>query len=83
MNTITRLGESGGDIITDTTAMTGAWFAIQFLEESTITTLTSSSIDVTGAIGDVTFLGGTLIFGDFTAITLATGSVLAYRSKLS
>jgi hypothetical protein len=83
MNTITRLGEHGADLITDTTAMTGNWFAIQFLEESTLTTLTSANITVTGALSQVVFLGGTLIFGNFAAITLATGSVLAYRTTIS
>ena len=32
MNTITRIGEHGCDLIADTTAMTGKWFAIQIIE---------------------------------------------------
>ena len=77
----------GGCVFEDgTTAITGNFVAIQFLEDSTITTLTprsSSYIGTSGGNGDnittgTTFPQGMSIFGDWTAFTLATGSVVAY-----
>ena len=77
----------GGCVFEDgTTAITGNFVAIQFLEDSTLTTLTprsSSFIGTSGGNGDAidtvnTFPQGMTIFGDWTAFTLATGSVVAY-----
>ena len=77
MNRIQWLGQYGTTVFDDTTARTGKWFAIQIVEAARFTTLTDASMD-----GDVTgmdFAAGILIFGSFTAITLASGSALAYK----
>jgi hypothetical protein len=77
----------GGCVFEDgTTAVTGNFVAIQFLEDSTLTTLTprsSSYIGTAGGNGDAidtgnTFPQGMTIFGDWTAFTLASGSAIAY-----
>jgi hypothetical protein len=60
--------------------------AIQFLEDTTFTTLTPESVDYIGTAngnGDAvdsanTFPQGVTIFGRWTGFTLASGSVIAY-----
>ena len=81
MNTIRYLGQNGGDLVQDTTAMTGAWFAIQIIEEAAFSVLTDASTDVTGTLSSITFPAGCLIFGSFTAFTLSSGAALAYRTR--
>ena len=71
-----------------TTAITGKKIvAIQFLSDTTFTTLTPNSsafIGTSGGNGDAidtnnTFPTGLTLFGQFTGFTLATGSVIAYE----
>jgi len=83
MNTIRYLGQNGSDLVEDTTAMTGNWFAIQIIEEAQFATLTDASMTVTGTLGSVTWPAGLLTFGAFTAFTLSSGAVQAYRTKPS
>lgn len=60
--------------------------AIQFISDSTFTTLTPSSsayVGTAGGNGDAidssnTFPAGVVIFGSWTGFTLASGSVIAY-----
>jgi hypothetical protein len=70
-------GEAGVRITTGTAAQTGAWSAIQVLEDATFTTLTE-----TGAVGDAmtgfVIPAGVVLKGTFTAYTLASGKVRAY-----
>lgn len=78
------LGQTGTYNLLDTTAWTGHAIAIQFLADSTFTTLTEDE----GAGGDLTagptqFYTGQVIFGDFTAITLATGAARLYLGSPS
>jgi hypothetical protein len=77
----------GGCVFEDgTTAVTGNFVAIQFLEDSTFTTLTPRTSDFIGTAsgsGDAidssnTFPQGVTVFGDWTAFALASGSVIAY-----
>ena len=82
------LGGVGCFIEDGTTAITGKKIvAIQFLTDTTFTTLTpnnSSYIGTSGGNGDAidsnnTFPIGLTLFGQFTGFTLATGSVIAYE----
>ena len=82
------LGGVGCFIEDGTTAITGKKIvAIQFLTDTTFTTLTpnnSSYIGTSGGNGDAivannTFPTGLTLFGQFTGFTLATGSVIAYE----
>tara|TARA_Y100000592_G_C5338268_1_gene252923 strand:- start:130 stop:429 length:300 start_codon:yes stop_codon:yes gene_type:complete len=81
------LGQNGCLFEDGTDAISGKKIvAIQFLEDSTFTTLTPSSssyIGTAGGNGDAidssnTFPQGVTIFGSWTAFTLASGSVVAY-----
>jgi hypothetical protein len=72
------LGQSGATLFADTTARTGAWFAITILADVVFTTLTDATLDGT-AIAGVTFSAGSTIYGNFTAITLASGTAIAYK----
>lgn len=61
---------------TGTTAHTGlACFAITILSDVVFTTLTGMSGD---ALTAVTFPAGITIYGNFTAVTLASGSAVLY-----
>lgn len=79
------LGQYGAEYISNTTAGTGKnYCAITMLEDTTFTTLTTSnwsagstsSIYTTSA---VTYPKGLTIFGTFTAVTLLTGKIIAYK----
>lgn len=81
------LGQNGCLFEDGQTAITGkSIVAIQFLEDSTFTTLTPSSssyIGTAGGNGDAidssnTFPQGVTVFGSWTGFTLASGSVVAY-----
>jgi len=74
------VGGYGSKLITDTTvtAPTAGYVftAIQFLSDTVFTTLTGN---VTGSIVGVTFIEGSVLYGRFSLITLASGSVVAYE----
>ena len=81
------LGQAGCLFEDGTDAITGKKIiGIQFLEDTTFTTLTpesSSYIGTSGGNGDAidssnTFPQGVTVFGSWTAFTLASGSVVAY-----
>jgi hypothetical protein len=74
----TSLGKIGSTFVNDTTVRTGKYFCIQVLADTVFTTLTDTSRDGT-AVGTFVFKVGTVIYGNFTAITLASGTVLAYK----
>jgi len=61
----------GGDDSTD-----GKWFAIQTLEETTFTILTTTDGD---DLNNVVIPSGITFYGPFTTIHIATGAVLAYN----
>jgi hypothetical protein len=81
------LGQGGCLFEDGTNAITGKTIvAIQFLTDSTFTTLTpidSNYIGTSGGNGDTvdssnTFPAGMTVYGQWTAFTLAGGSVIAY-----
>ena len=81
------LGQAGCLFEDGTDAITGKKIvAIQFISDSTFTTLTpedSSYVGTSGGNGDAidssnTFPAGVVIFGRWTGFTLASGSVIAY-----
>ena len=82
------LGQAGALFEDGTTARTGRMIvAIQFLEDTTFTTLTSNGTSFvatgSGSGNDIdtsnTFPQGMTIFGQWTAFTLASGTVIAYE----
>ena len=81
------LGQNGCLFEDGTTAISGKKIiAIQFIADSTFTTLTPESASYVGTAsgnGDAidssnSFPAGVVIFGRWTAFTLASGSVIAY-----
>lgn len=79
-----NFGYEAGILITDTTAVTGVFRAIQVLADATFTTLTSdikkngTSLISTGPdFGTVP--SGVVLYGTIKAVTLATGKVMLYK----
>ena len=74
-------GQAGAVFESGTTAVSGEFCAIFFLEDTVFTSLTWP--EQTGAdmsTGTVTFPKGATIFGQITAFQLASGKVLAYNA---
>ena len=77
------LGQAGTVVETGTTALSGLnVYAIQCLTDTIFATLTDA-----GASGDAmtgfTLVAGSIIYGEFTAITLTSGSIRAYTGTPS
>lgn len=68
-------GTLGGTYIDDTDAHAGVFCAIQVLTNCVITLVGTIS-----GITSVALAAGTVVYGRFTSVTLASGSVIAYNS---
>lgn len=73
------LGQQGSTLFADTTARTGTWFAVLIIEDATFDLLTDATRDGTTLANTITFKAGTVLYGSFTAITLASGAAIAYK----
>ena len=74
----TAIGKMGSVIQTGATAVTGSFYAVQFITDCTPTTFTVA--DGTGTYTGVTYSAGTTVYGDITAITVAAGETfIAYK----
>jgi hypothetical protein len=69
---------NGGQVINNTTPVTGNWTEIRVITATVFTTLTGSP-GITN-VGSTSFPVGTVLNGRFTAITLASGSIVAYHA---
>ena len=67
---------NGGQVINNTTPVTGNWTEIRVITAAVFTTLTGNLTNV----GSTSFPVNAVINGRFTAITLASGSVVAYHT---
>lgn len=74
-------GESGAVIESGTTAITGYFNAITFISDTVFSLLTPAPnySFSTDTISGITFPAGLTIYGKFTAFTLTSGSVIAYK----
>lgn len=79
-NSQRQVGAFGSTYINDTSANTGTWYCIIPNTDAVFTTLTDALRDG-DSLGTDTFPAGYPIYGEFTAITLASGSVMAYKSE--
>jgi hypothetical protein len=70
-------GQRGAKIVTDTSATTGEFCALQILEDATFSALTWPELE--GALTGFSIPAGTVIYGQITAFTLSSGKVLAYK----
>lgn len=73
-----ELGQYGFTYESGTTARTGVFFKIHCITTTTFNTLTGNHDGDT--FTGVAFPAGTIIYGRFTAITLTSGSVIAYKN---
>jgi hypothetical protein len=70
------LGNKGGIVIADNDVHSGDWFKITSLSDSTtFATLTSGNITGTPSV----LPKGVSLYGQFTAIDLSAGEVVAYN----
>jgi hypothetical protein len=82
-NLIAKEGERNGLLVTDTTAQTGGnWSIIRCLEITVFSVLTGTiTLGAGSALADAQFRAGAVIYGNFTAFTLASGAVVAYTAQ--
>jgi hypothetical protein len=78
------VGLNGGEFISDTASHSGRWFSIVSMDDTTqITTIagniTNLSDATTGGGATITLTKNTALYGAFSEITLAAGSVIAYN----
>lgn len=81
-NEISRqaLGQNGAVVLSGSSNISGINFvAIQFLASTTVTVLTAPGITGAGSLL-TTFSAGTTIYGDFRAITISSGLLIAYKA---
>ena len=72
-------GEAGCVYETGTTAVTGDFCALQCLTNTVFSALTNT-IRSGDAITSLTLPAGTVLYGKFSAFTLTSGAVCAYKS---
>jgi len=84
------LGQAGAIFEDGTTAVSSKKIvAIQFVDDSAFTTLTPSTSDFIGTAGgngdaidsSNSFPAGMIIYGQWTAFTLASGTIIAYQGS--
>lgn len=71
-----EFGQNGGNYITTTAAFTGNWKVVKCITDCVFTTLTCSEGD---NFDGVALSAGDVLYGPFTNITLASGSIIAYN----
>ena len=82
MHHIPQLGLHDSLLVTDTTAVSGGnYCAIQIVEANTVFSVLTGTISLQGVLGNAVFVPGEIIYGNFTAFTLASGAVIAYNAK--
>jgi hypothetical protein len=73
---VAHFGQNGVVVETGTDAITGSFYAIQILESANFSTLTEGN--KTGDAMTGFSISPTVLYGNFTAFTLASGKVRAY-----
>ena len=76
------LGLNGGEYINGTDAVTGTFFAIQATEDTVLAAQASNITnlnDICTGQDATTLSAGTVLYGNFTSITLTSGAVIAYN----
>ena len=75
-----QMGQAGSVFIDDTAQHTGPFVAITALEDAAVDVSDCTDIaDTMTDAADFTIEKGWTIYGNFTSITLASGTVLAYK----
>jgi hypothetical protein len=78
VNYAAETGQNGASYFTGNSVLsTGQWYAIQFIADTVFDTLSSNW---TGpSVGSTSFKAGSIIYGTFTAIDIASGTCIAYN----
>lgn len=71
------MGDYGFEVVAASGSTSESCRAIQALEDSVVTTTTT----VGDALSSVTLTEGTVVFGRFDSISVASGKVIAYRAS--
>lgn len=74
----TEFADDGLEVISDTNAHTGNFFALQALTDLVISAITASNVE--GTITGITIPKGVIVYMKFTSITFTSGTGLAYKS---
>lgn len=72
-----RIFDAGGDLINDTAVHTGRWKRLLCLTDAALSAGTACD-DITGTFAGQAIKAGTEITGSFSAIQLASGSLIAF-----
>lgn len=73
------LGLYGSEIIDDTDAHSGNWLCFQVLAEAVLTASTAANVTNEAGRAALTLAEGTIHFGPFTSITLASGVIQCFN----
>ena len=81
--TLSTMGVKGAILVTDTTAITGAFRAIVMLTDVVFSNLASNitkndATTASAAVDFGTIAQGTVLYGKFTEVTLTSGTALLY-----
>ena len=71
-------GENGDDFITDTATHTGMWTSFYVWEDTVISAIVRPKSTGDAYLTSITIVKGTMVFGEFTAITLTSGKIQAF-----
>jgi hypothetical protein len=82
-NNALEFSTAGSDVLEAGDAVTGKRYgALQFIKDGTITALTASNVNDTSKLLNVGIGAGTVLYGDFSAVTLSgTGTSLVVAHK--
>ena len=73
----TATGDYGFRVVAGGASTSDSCRAIQALEDSVVTTTTS----VGDALASVTLTEGTIVFGKFDSVAVASGKIIAYKAS--
>lgn len=78
VNYAAETGQNGASFFTGNSVLsTGQWYAIQFIADTVFDTLSSNWRGP--SVGSTSFKAGSIIYGTFTAIDIASGTCIAYN----
>ena len=76
------MGNLGSIAITGTSEVTGDFTAIMFMDDSVVASQTNKVGYANADLSDfTTIIAGTIVYGEWTAITLTSGSAIGYYGK--
>ena len=80
-NNALEFSSAGSVLATDLDATTGSFGAIQILQDTTLGAVVSSNVDQTThtAFTGKTFGAGTIIYGQFSSVTVTSGLVQLHK----